>query len=140
MQEDIKFPDVNYGEDNKEIYLELTTSSWSPFSEHTYWEVFIFCMSYAYAKKIEPLDPKGKGTLNAKLFLKNTRHLMRALAIDHFNDLSVIKDSTKVVRICEQFANAGIREINHKFKNRPSEKSIISVFLEMEKEIEQNRK
>ena len=135
MQEDIRFPDVNYGEDNKEAYRELTESPWSPFFGHPYWEVFVFCMSYAYAKKLEPSEPRGKGTLNAKLFLTPTRHLMRALAIDYSKNISVIKDSNKVVRTCEKFANTGIREVYFRFKNKPSEKSIVSVFLEMKNEI-----
>ena len=140
MQEaDIRFPDVNYGESNKEKYQELTMSEWSPFFEHPYWEVFIFCMSYAYAKKLPPTDPTGKGTLNAKLFLSPTRYLMRALAIDHAKDITIIKDSNKVVKICEKYANAGIEEIHYKFKNRPSEKPMDSIFFEMVNEIQQDR-
>lgn len=139
MQEDIQFPDVNYGEDNREAYDELITSPWSPFYEHTHWELFVFCMSYAYAKKLEPSEPSGKGTLNAKVFLTPTRHLMRSLAIDYYDDISVIKDSSKVVRICEKFANVGIKEVHFKFKNRPSEKPILSVFLDMKNEINQSQ-
>ena len=140
MQEaDIQFPDVNYGENNKEKYNELVDSEWSPFFNHPYWEIFVFCMSYAYAKKLPPSEPTGKGTLNAKVFLPPTRYLMRALAIAHDGDLSIIKDSNKVVKICERFANAGIEEVHHRFEHRTSDKPIESVFLEMINEINKER-
>ena len=138
-EEDIRFPDVNYdAENNKDAYVDLTTLPWSPFLDHTYWEVFIFCMSYAYAKKLTPLEPSGQATLNAKLFSTPVRHLMRSLAIDHYNNISVIKDSNKVVKICEQYANAGIKEVHFKFKNKPSDKPIESVFIDMQNEIAEN--
>jgi len=138
-QEDIKFPDVNYGEKNKDRYHELTISEWSPFFEHNYWEIFIFCMSYAYAKGLEPEEPSGKGTLNAKMFLNPTRYLMRSLAIDYYKDILVIKDSNKVVKICEKFANTGFQEVYSKITNNPSEKPLDSIFIEMINEINKDR-
>ena len=138
MDEDIRFPDVNYGASNKELYHELTISPWSPFFEHAYWEIFIFCMSYAYAMKLEPQEPSGNGTLNAKVFSAHTRYLMRSLAIDYFQDISVITDSTKVVKICEKFANVGIKEIHNRFRNKSSDKPIDGIFLEMINEVKKN--
>ncbi len=133
---DILFPDVNYGDKNKEKYNELVNKEWSPFLDHPIWEVFIFCMSYAYAKKLSPIEPTGKGTMNAKVFLSPTRYLMRALAIDHYKDISVIKDTNKVVKICEQFANAGIEEVYYRFSRSENNGS---VFLEMINEINQSQ-
>ena len=43
-EEDIKFPDVNYGTANKKKYEELKNSDWSPFFGKDYWEIFIFSM------------------------------------------------------------------------------------------------
>ena len=134
-EEDIKFPDVNYGENNKEKYNELTISEWSPFFNHNFWEIFIFSMSYGFAKNLSPIEPTGKGTLNAKMFSPPTRHLMRSLAIKDTGDISVIKDSNKVVKICEKYANAGFQEIYTKIKNRPSEKPLEKIFTDMINEI-----
>ncbi|MDI1495469.1 MAG: hypothetical protein K8823_777 [Cenarchaeum symbiont of Oopsacas minuta] len=129
------FPDINYGESNKHMYTELINNSWSPFFEHSIWEIFIFCMSYAYAKKLNPKDPDGKGTLNSKVFKPNTRYIMYALAIDHYDDIEVIKNSNKVVKICEEYANVGIKKIYQIFKNKPSEVPIEKIFQDMISEI-----
>ena len=133
--EDILFPDVNYGENNKEKYQDLVTKEWSPFYKGQYWEIFIFCMAYAYAKKLTPTDPTGHGTLNAKVFRESTRHMMRALTISHEKNVSVIKDSNKVVRICEKYANAGIHDIHDRFINKPKDKLVEKIFLDMQREI-----
>ena len=138
QEQEIIFPDVNYGDNNKDAYNDLINSQWSPFFEHTYWEVFIFCMAYAYAKKLNPSVPTGKPTLNAKMFLPPTRHLMRSLAIAYYKDISIIKNSKKVVSICEQYANAGIKDVYFRFK-KPSDKPIDSIFQEMIREIMQDQ-
>ena len=80
---EIQFPDVNYGPANKEKMRELTTSEWSPFFGKAYWEVFIFSMGYAYARGLKPKKVPGTGTMPARVFVQETRHLMRSLAIDH---------------------------------------------------------
>lgn len=139
MSEDIKFPDVNYGENNKEGYNDLTTKEWSPFNEHTFWEVFVFSMAYAFAKGLEPSEPTGKGTLNAKMFQPPVRNLMRALAIKDTGDIHIIKDSNKVVKICERYANSGFQEIYAKIKNRPSDKPLEKIFADMINEINRER-
>ena len=138
-EEDIKFPDANYGENNKEKYNELTISEWSPFFGHSFWEIFIFSMSYGFTKELEPTEPTGKGTINAKVLSTPVRHLMRALAIKHFKDISVIKDSNQVVKICEKYANAGFQKVYAKIKNRPSEKPLDGIFLDMINEINHER-
>ena len=57
---DINFgPWINYGNADKENGIsdkmeELVSSSWSPFNGHDYAQVFIFCMSYAFAKNRLP--------------------------------------------------------------------------------------
>ncbi len=138
-EQDIKFPDVNYGENNKEKYNELTISEWSPFFNHNFWEIFIFSMAYAFSKNLTPLEPTGKGTLNAKMFSPSVRHLMRSLAIKDSQNISIIKDSNKVVKICEKYANAGFQEIYAKIKNRPSEKPLEGIFLDMLNEVNRER-
>ena len=137
-EEEIKFPDVNYGDNNKDKYQELTFEDWSPFKDHAYWEIFIFSMSYGFAKNLEPIEPTGKGTINAKVLAPPVRHLMRALAIKDTGNISVIKDSAKVARICEKYANAGFQEVYARIKNRPSEKPIEEIFSDMISEINRN--
>ena len=135
LLDDINFPDVKYGTKNKEDYRDLTEAEWSPFFGHHYWEVFIFSMSYAFAKNLSPMEPTGKGTLNAKMFSPPTRHLMRSLAIKDTGDISIIKDSNKVVKICEKYSNAGFQEIYTRIKNRPSEKPLEKIFTDMINEV-----
>jgi len=136
-EEEIRFPDLNYGENNKKQYEDLIISEWSPFFNHTIWEVFIFCMSYAFAKKLS-LTGSPTGTtkgINAKVLSQPTRYLMRTLAIQHYQDIKVIKDSTKVAKICEQYANAGIQELYPRLLNKPSEVPPEQFFIDLQNEI-----
>ena len=117
-EEDIKFPDVNYGMDNKKKYETLKISEWSPFFGKDYWEIFIFSMGYAYARGLKPKKVPGTGTMPARVFLPETRHLMRSLAIDHAKKvgkpdpaISVIKNSKDYVKICEEYAAVGFPEV-----------------------------
>ena len=117
-EEDIKFPDVNYGAANKKKYEELKISDWSPFFGKDYWEIFIFSMGYAYARGLKPKKVPGTGTMPARVFLPETRHLMRSLAIDHAKKvgkpdpaISVIKNPKSYVKICEEYAAVGFPEV-----------------------------
>ena len=119
--DEINFPDVNYGSDNKDKMYELTHQEYSPFFGCDYWEVFIFCMSYAYAKGFEMKKVPGTGSLPAKVFQTPARNLMRAVAIDHLysqrkkddtsNPLDIIKNPKEYVKICEMYAYSGFNEI-----------------------------
>ena len=138
VDEDINFPKVNYGKKNVDRIHELTIADWSPFFDHGYWEIFIFCMSYAYVKGLKPEKVPGTATMPADAFKTETRHLMRALAIDYKNDISVIKNSRDYVTICEQFAYVGFDEVYNMIKNRPSEKAVDSVLFDMINEANKN--
>lgn len=119
--DEINFPDVNYGSDNKDKIYELTHQEHSPFYDCEYWEVFIFCMSYAYAKGFEMKKVPGVGSLPARVFQTSSRNLMRAVAIDHLNSqrkkndtsnpLDIIKNPKEYVKICESYAYSGFNEI-----------------------------
>ena len=126
---EIQFPDVNYGMENKEKILELTTSDWSPFFGKDYWEVFIFCMSYAFATKMSPKQPKGTGTMPARVFRQETRHLMRCLAIADGGDISVIKNPRNYVKVCEGYAAVGFEEIYKIIKETDTEKIPVESIL-----------
>lgn len=131
--DEITFPDVNYGEDNKQRIKDLTVWEFSPFFGCDYWEIFIFCMSYAYAKGIMADKVPGVGTLPAKAFLTPPRDLMRALAIDYtnknrkkndeINPLDIIKNPKEYVKICERYAYAGFEEIYRIIQNMDGQKT-----------------
>ena len=143
-EEDIKFPDVNYGMDNKKEYETLKISEWSPFFGKDYWEIFIFSMGYAYARGLKPKKVPGTGTMPARVFLQETRHLMRSLAIDHAKKvgkpdpaISVIKNPKSYVKICEEYAAAGLPEIYsilEKRENKPTENLLAEIINDVWKE------
>ena len=109
--DDINFPGARTGTANKLRYKELCESAWSPFLGYRYWNVFIFSMSYAFAKKLVPKPVSGDQNMPADVFGTHTRNLMRALAIEHTDDLKIIKKSEEYVKICEEYANAGFQEL-----------------------------
>ena len=141
---EIIFPQVNYGPANKEKMRELTTSEWSPFFGKDFWEIFIFSMGYAYAKGLKPKKVPGTGTMPARVFLQETRHLMRSLAIDHAKKvgkpdpaISVIKNPRSYVAICEEYAAAGLPEIYsilEKRENKPTENLLSEIINDIWKE------
>ena len=109
--DDINFPDVRTGTKNTPKYKELVDAEWSPFIGYHYWEIFIFSMSYAFAKGLVQKPVSGEQNMPARVFDASTRNIMRALAVEQSNDLNIIKDSQAYVKICEEFANAGFQEI-----------------------------
>jgi hypothetical protein len=137
MLDEIGFPDPKYGDKNKEKYYEITSNSWSPFYNYHYWEVYIFAMSYAYAKGEKPKQPVGSLNLPAKVFQMPTRDLMRALAIDHTKNLDVIKNSKEVVKICEGFAYVGFDLIMKKLNEYKEGDHTEDILMDLIKEISQ---
>ena len=116
---------VNYGNANKTDQIgfkmqQLTTQVWSPFNGHDMAKVFIFCMSYAFAKKREPQKPPGNGSMPASAFDQEMRNLMKFIAIASKKDLDVITNAKEVVKICEGYAYAGFLEVYNEIANRDS--------------------
>ena len=125
---EIQFPNVNYGIENKEKIQELTTSEWSPFFGKDYWEVFIFCMGYAYSTKMSRKKPNGTGTMPPQAFRQETRHLMRCLAIAE-EGISVIKNPRDYVKVCEEYAAAGFGEVYKIIRETDTEKIPVESIL-----------
>ena len=121
--DDINFPDVRTGTKNTPKYLELTEEESSPFYGYDYGHVFLFSMAYAFAHKLVPKAVSGEKNMPAKRFHAPERNMMRALAVEHTDDLNVIKDSLEYVKICEEYANAGFQEVYGIIKNNNFEKT-----------------
>ena len=118
--DDINFPDVSTGTKNTPKYRELTEEKeFSPFYGKDYAHVFLFSMAYAFAHKLVPKAVSGEKNMPAKRFHAPERNMMRALAVEHTDDLNLIKDSAACVKICEEYANAGFQEsLRHNQKHR----------------------
>ena len=125
---DINFgPWINYGNSDKENRIgekmaELTSVSWSPFNGCDYAQVFIFCMSYAFARGRIPRSPPkaGGGSMPASAFKRDMRDFMKVVAIAHTKNLDVITNPNEVVKICEGYAYASFLEVYDTIKNRKS--------------------
>ena len=133
--DDINFPDVRTGTKNTPKYKELVDAEWSPFFGYHYWELFIFSMSYGFRKKLVPKPVSGDQNMPARVFEASTRNIMRALAIEHTNDLNIIKDSQSYVKICEGFANVGFQDIYQIIhENNPDKVHVEDILLKIIKE------
>ena len=144
---EIEFPWVNYGASDKtrkDRMTELTTQKWSPFNGYDNAAVFIFCMSYAFAKNKTPVPPSGsQGSMPPSAFKTDMRDMMRSLAIAKAGELRIIKKSAGkegYVKICESYANSGFDEIYNKLKNRDSSISPENVLNGIFDDIESKRK
>ena len=137
---DINFPQwVDYGNSDKDNKIgekmdELTSQNWSPFNGYDYAKVFIFCMSYTFAKGKKPIPPpKRKGSMPSSAFDKNMRDFMKVVAIAHTRDLNIITKPNDVVRICEDYAYASFLDVYNTIKNRDlkiSNEIILDSFLQ----------
>lgn len=143
---EIEFPWVNYGasdKQTKERMNELITQNWSPFNGYDLAAVFIFCMSYAFAKNKTPIPPPGSsGSMPPSVFKTEIRDLMRSLAIAKAEDLKIIKKSSGkegYVKICEEYAFSGFDEVYNRIKNRDSTISAENILNEMLNEVESER-
>jgi len=123
---DIDFgPWINYGNANKGDEIgskmqDLITKEWSPFNGHDMAKVFIFCMAYGFAKKMTPKSPPGSGSLPASAFDQEMRNYMKFVAIASMDNLDVITNANKVVKICQGYAYASFLEVYGKLANRNS--------------------
>ena len=122
---DIEFgPWINYGKSDTKNNIgdkmtELKTSTWSPFNGCDSAQIFIFCMSYAFAKGRLPKYPPGSGgSMPASAFKGDMRNFMKTVAIAYTKDLEVITKPNDVVKICEGYAYASFLEIYDRIKNR----------------------
>lgn len=144
---DINFgPWINYGNADKENKItekmeELSTMPWSPFNGCDYAQIFIFCMSYAFAVGRKPVSPpsKGSGSMPASAFKRDMRDFMKAVAIAHTKDLDVITKPNEVVKICEGFAYASFLEVYDKIKNRDTSISNEMILDSILQEIDSKR-
>lgn len=143
---EIEFPWVNYGANDKqkkERMLELTTQNWSPFNGYDHATVFIFCMSYAFAKNKTSMPPPGSsGSMPPSAFKTGMRDLMRSLAIAKTGNLKIIKKSSGkegYVKICEEYAYPAFDEVYNRLKNRDSTISAENILNEMLNEVESER-
>ena len=143
---DIEFgPWINYGKSDKENKIgdkmeDLVSMPWSPFNGCDYAQVFIFCMSYAFAKNRKPIDPPGGSkTMPASAFKRDMRDFMKAVAIAYKKDLDVITRPNEVVKICEGFAYASFLEVYNKIKNRDSSITNEMILDSLLQEIENER-
>jgi len=140
---EIEFPWVNYGVTDpkiKEHMADLSSQLWSPFNGCDFAEIFIFCMSYAYAKDKTPIPPpKGSGSMPANAFKMEMRDLMRALAIAKTGDLKIIKNPRDYVKICEGYAFSAFEEVYNRIKNRDPSISPEMILDEMLNEVESAR-
>ena len=121
---EIAFPNVNFGVEDKEaqgMMSELVHESWSPFVDCDRWIPFMFCCAYGFAKKLTRKRPPGQGSLPAKVFLNNTRFLMRAIAIAETDSLDIIKKPNGkdgYVYICEEYAYAALENVYKRLSTR----------------------
>ena len=138
---DIKFgPWINYGNKNtkdeiKDKMTELINSSWSPFNGQDIAKVFIFCMSYGFAKGMEPVKPPGNGSMPASAFDKEMRDYMKFVAIAHSEDFEIATNPNEVVKICESYAYAAFLEVHDKIKNRTSSPDPSDILEKLIKEV-----
>ena len=123
---DINFgPWINYGKKNTTDEIgskmqDLVSQMWSPFNGHDMAKVFIFCMAYAFAKKLTPQSPPSGGSMPASAFDQEMRNYMKFVAVAHKKNLDVITNANDVVKICESYAYAGFPEVYDKITNRRS--------------------
>lgn len=123
---DIEFaPWINYGNANKTDDIgskmqDLISQPWSPFNGFEMAKVFIFCMSYGFAKKLTPERPPGSGSMPGSAFDKEMRDMMKFVAIADKGNLDVITNAKEVVKICEGYAYGSFLEVYNKISSRDS--------------------
>ena len=125
---EIEWPDVAYDKGDQEFYRSLIAEdSSSIFKKKEMVDVFMYAMALGYdAEKPHPLE-KRVPSLNPSAVNWQMRWLMRAIAVTDTEDLNVIKDHKEVVKIAEEYANAGILILRDMIK---------SSTLESEKDVE----
>ena len=125
---EIDWPDVAYDKGDLEFYASLVAEdSSSIFKKKDRVDVFMYALALGFnARKRLPLVKKA-ANLNPSAISGDERWLMRSIAVTDTEDLNVIKDHKEVVKIAEEYANAGIIILRDMIKKST---------LESEKDIE----
>ena len=125
---EIDWPDVAYDKGDMEFYSKLVAEdSSSIFKKKERVDVFMYALALGFdAGKRLPLIKKA-ANLNPSAISGEERWLMRSIAVTDTEDLNVIKDHKEVVKIAEEYANAGIIILRDMIKNST---------LESEKDVE----
>lgn len=141
------FPNyINYGHGDKTIMAkmnELISEPYSPFQNFDMADVFLFCMAYAYAKKISPQKPPSASNGLPGSRFKDDRiiYLMKSLAIESTGKIETAIYAKDVVKICESYAYPGFKIVYDEIKKLANEKLHSEKILEtLIKDCENNNK
>ena len=125
------WPDVGYNKDDEEFYNYLKKSdSPSPFSSMRMSDIFIYAMSlgFKYGIKHEIESNKRQPNLPPSAFDPDMRWLMRAVAVTDEENLEIIAEHKKVIKIAEAYANGGFSLIRDYMKKQSIEYGADAVF------------
>ena len=143
------FPNyVNYGQGDKKNNImknmnDLIYEPWSPFNSHTMQEVFLFCASYAYARKLDPKKPPSasNGMPGTRFRNDGIINLMKAIAIDSTQKIETAINAKEVVKICESYAYPGFLHIFDEIvKLNKDGKSSIEILEILIRDCQKNKK
>ena len=96
---------------------DLINREWSPFNGQKMANVFIFCMSYGFAKKMKPEKPPGSGSMPGSAFDAEMRDYMKFVAMSERKNLEIATQANETVKICEGYAYAAFPEVYDKIAN-----------------------
>lgn len=104
---------------NHEIYKKLSDKNnvASPFQGREFADIFIYSMAIGYHMKIRvPLKKKlGLFLVNV---IKNREWILNSIAVAEINSIDVLLRKQEVIRIAEEYANGGIKELEKQILSR----------------------
>ena len=115
-------------------WRDLVDKDDSPFKGKTLADVFLYSMALGFTKrKRKELSGSTKGSISSDAFQDRGKWLIRAVAVQEENDLFVLTDKTKVVKIAVEYANGGfddLLEIVYSGDPRDAEKRLESHLID----------
>ena len=90
-------------------YEELQKSPRSPFKDKEMWVIFLSAMMVGYREKTRtPLKGTRHDLFRASTLKSEEEWLIRSVAIAEKGDLDIFLDEKEILKIAEEYANAGI--------------------------------
>jgi hypothetical protein len=90
-------------------YKEIHDSPRSPFKDMRFKDIFLNAMMLGYQKKIRtPLEGARHDLFEVPLFNPEEEWLIKSVALAEKDNLDVLLDEKEILKITEEYANAGI--------------------------------
>ena len=117
---------VSYSKDKFEIYNRLENDILSPFKGKTMADIFVHAVVFGFKDGKKTKLVQATPNISTAAFTNRQKAILLSLAISHAGELDVLFDEPRVVKILEEYANAGIGRLESEMIDAASDADVVT--------------